>query len=388
MNEVTGILLCAGDSRRMGFHKLLYRLPNGKTPLSMSLEALINGGVTKVVIVVNEATKAYVQTLPEGAGLPITICDGGATRQESVYLGLQYASPGIVVIHDAARCLTRPKLVQNCIDSALLHNSGVAAIPIRDTVLHVLDGGNAVIPLPREEMLRVQTPQAFEYASILAAYELARSQNRPATDDSTLYAAAGNAVRFVRGHPNNRKLTTPDDLAWLEEHLFAAASGLDTSMGLRVGYGEDVHLLKEGYALVLGGVNIPFEKGLLGHSDADVLTHALIDSLLGAAGLGDIGRLFPDTDARYKGISSMALLMRVVRLISSKGFAVRNVDVTVIAERPRLAQYFPEMRDLLSAALHIQPDRVSLKATTTEGAGPEGRGECMRASAVALLYTV
>lgn len=388
MSEITGILLCAGDSTRMGFHKLLYRLPNGKTPLSMSLEALIKGGVTRVVIVVNEATKAYAQTLPESAGLPILLCDGGATRQESVYLGLQAACPGIVVIHDAARCLTRPKLVQNCIDSARLHNSGVAAIPIRDTVLHVLDGGNTVIPLPREEMLRIQTPQAFEYASILAAYGLARHENRPATDDSTLYAAAGNAVRFVRGHPNNRKLTTPDDLAWLEEHLFAAAAGLSASVGLRVGYGEDVHLLREGRALVLGGVTIPFEKGLLGHSDADVLAHALMDALLGAAGLGDIGQHFPDTDTRYSGVSSMALLMRVMRLISSNGYAVRNVDVTVIAERPRLTKYFPEMRDLLSAALHVSPDRISLKATTTEGAGPEGRGECMRASAVALLHTV
>ena len=308
MSDITGILLCAGCSSRMGFHKLLYRLPNGNTPLGMSLEALAKGGVTRMVIVTNEETHAHAEALAARCGLPVTLCSGGNTRQESVYNGLLHCKPGIAVIHDAARCLTRPKLVQACVDSAILRGSGVAAIPVRDTVLHVQNGGADIRVLPREELMRTQTPQAFAYHAILAAYQKAQSENVAATDDSMLYAAAGNTLHFVRGHVNNRKLTTPDDILWLEEHLYAATAGLSAHTGLRVGYGEDVHLLQEGRPLILGGVEIPYRLGLLGHSDADVLTHALMDALLGAAGLSDIGVQFPNTDPRYKDICSLRLL--------------------------------------------------------------------------------
>ncbi len=387
MSDVTGILLCAGCSRRMGFHKLLYRLPNGNTPLGMSLEALAKGGVNRLVIVTNEDTHAHAQALAERTGLPVTLCEGGPTRQESVYNGLLHCKSGIAVIHDAARCLTRPKLVQACIDSARLHGSGVAAIPVRDTVLHVQSGG-AVSVLPREELMRMQTPQAFAFDGIFDACQKARAENLAATDESTLYAAAGNTVRFVRGHVNNRKLTTPDDIVWLEEHLYAATAGLSKHTGLRVGYGEDVHLLVENRPLILGGVEIDYKVGLLGHSDADVLTHALMDSLLGAAGLEDIGIQFPDTDPRYAGVYSLDLLREVLVRITAAGYGVRNVDVTVIAQAPRLTPYFPEMRANIADALHLTPDKVSLKATTTEGVGPEGQGECIRATAVALVYSL
>ncbi len=386
MSEITGILLCAGDSQRMGFHKLLHRLPNGKTPMAMSFEALVHGGITRLIIMTNDATHAHAEQLAKSAGIPVLLCAGGSTRQESVYLGLKNASDGIVVIHDAARCLTLPHLVQACIDSAHMYGSGVAAIPIRDTVLHVLENGDRIVPLPRDELLRMQTPQAFAYAAIRAAYDWAGAGHVEATDDSTLFAAHGNAVRFVRGHINNRKLTTQDDLVWLEEHLCAAAAGLKAHGDLRVGYGEDVHLLVEGRALVLGGVVVPFEKGLLGHSDADVLVHALMDALLGAAGLGDIGQHFPDSDAQYEGISSMLLLERVCHLIQAARYGISNVDITVVAQKPRLAKYFSAMRTMLADALQLPLDHVNLKATTTEGVGPEGRGECMRASAIALLY--
>lgn len=383
---ITGILLCAGDSVRMGFHKLLYSLPNGKTPLDMSVEALVKGGVEALIIVANAFTRAHAQSYVGRAGVPVVICEGGATRQESVYNGLLHAQPGVVVIHDAARCMAFSHLVHNCIDSARLHGSGVAAIPVRDTVLQVGKDGESVCALPREELLHTQTPQAFDYAAIKAAHDIARREGRVATDDSTLYAAIGHHLHFVRGHVNNRKLTTPDDLTWLDEHLCAAAAGLHTQEGLRVGLGEDMHLLEENRVLVLGGVQVPFEKGLLGHSDADVLTHALMDALLGAAGLGDIGVQFPPEDISYKAISSIKLLRRVVELINEAGYAVRNVDATIVAERPRLTPFFPRMRGILADALQVPLDCVGLKATTTEGAGPEGRGECMRAQAVALLY--
>jgi len=389
MTSITGILLCAGDSQRMGFHKLLYRLPNGKTPMDMSLEALVKGGVNRLVIVVNDATRAHAESLVPRAGVPAVVCNGGPTRQDSVYEGLLHTEPGIAVIHDAARCLARPGLVHACIDNVRLYGSGVAAIPVRDTVLHIHPGeAGGVDALPREELLHTQTPQAFEYRSILSAYERARTEGLAATDDSTLYAAAGHAVHFVTGSNENRKLTTPEDIVWLEEHLCAAAAGLSVQAGMRVGCGEDVHLLAAGRPLILGGVEVPFEKGLLGHSDADVLTHALMDSLLGAAGLGDIGVQFPDTDPRYKGISSLVLLTRVADRLHAAGYGVRNVDITVVAERPRLTPFFPAMRELIAAALRLPPDCIGLKATTTEGSGPEGRGECIRANAVALLYSL
>jgi 2-C-methyl-D-erythritol 2,4-cyclodiphosphate synthase/2-C-methyl-D-erythritol 4-phosphate cytidylyltransferase len=356
--------------------------------MAMSLEALIKGGVDKIVIVTNEATQPHATQLAARAGVPVTLCDGGVTRQDSVYKGLKKTGKGIVVIHDAARCLARPSLVQACIDSARLYNSGVAAIPIRDTVLHVTKGGEKVAPMPRDEMLRMQTPQAFDYLQIFAAYERARKTGLPATDDSSLYAASGHAVRFVRGHANNRKLTTPDDLVWLEEHLFSSSAGLGAQSGLRVGYGEDVHRLIPGRSLILSGVKVPFDKGLLGHSDADVVTHALIDALLGAAGLGDIGQQFPDNDERYRDISSLKLLGQVTGEIAAAGYGVRNADIVITAEQPKLVQYFPEMREMLCSALHLQREYVSVKATTTEGMGPEGRGECIRATAVVLLFTL
>ncbi|HOF94086.1 MAG TPA: 2-C-methyl-D-erythritol 2,4-cyclodiphosphate synthase [Clostridia bacterium] len=388
MSGVTGILLCAGESRRLGFHKLVYRLPNGKTPMSMSLEALIRGGVDKIIIVVNEATRSHAEELASRLGVPSILCRGGDTRQESVFEGLKHVSSGIALIHDAARCMVRPGLVRACIDSARLYGSGVAAIPVRDTVLLVNEGGAELGALPREKLLHTQTPQVFKAENIIDSYALALKEDRSATDDSTLYAAAGNTVRFVPGSVDNRKLTTAEDLTWLEEQVCAAAAGLGCQAGLRVGCGEDVHLLKEGRALVLGGVPVPFEKGLLGHSDADVLTHALMDALLGAAGLGDIGLQFPDSDEKYKDISSLSLLKLVGERLSTLGYGIRNVDITVVAQKPMLAPYFPMMRGLLSKALNLDEGRIGLKATTTEGTGPEGRGECMRANAVALLYTL
>ncbi len=388
MSTVTGILLCAGESRRLGFHKLVYRLPNGKTPMSMSLEALMRGGVDNIIIVVNEATRSHAEELSSRLGVHTVLCKGGETRQESVYEGLKHVSSGIALIHDAARCMVRPGLVRACIDSARLYGSGVAAIPVRDTVLLVNEDGAKIGALPREKLLHTQTPQVFNKEIILKAYEQALKEGRSATDDSTLYAAFGQTVRFVPGSVDNRKLTTAEDIAWLEEQVCAAAAGLGCQAGLRVGCGEDVHLLTEGRKLVLGGVPVPFEKGLLGHSDADVLTHALMDALLGAAGVGDIGIQFPNTDAKYKDISSLTLLGKVGELLRSLGYGIRNVDITVVAQEPMLTPYFPKMRELLGLALRLDAGRIGLKATTTEGAGPEGRGECIRANAVALLYTL
>lgn len=215
----------------------------------------------------------------------------------------------------------------------------------------------------------MQTPQGFDTAAIKAAYEAAYAEGFYGTDDAGIAERAGLEIRIVPGSYDNIKITTREDL----------------SMETRVGTGYDVHRLEEGRKLILGGVDIPFERGLLGHSDADVLVHAIMDALLGAAALGDIGKLFPDTDDRYKGISSIELLKNVREAIENAGYSICNIDATLIAQKPRIAPYIEDMRTNIAAALSIEKDRVSVKATTTEKLGFTGRQEGMEAQAVCIL---
>ncbi len=361
---VTGILLCAGAARRMGFDKLSEPIC-GKTAVQRSAEALIAGGVDALVLAAGESTRAYLEEL--SFSVPHGVVAGGKTRTESVRNALMAAEGDVVLIHDAARCFVTPELVRRCTESAEKYGSGVAAMRATDTAF--LEG-DALMVVPRERLWLAQTPQAFLLDGIRAAYaqtELA------ATDDATLFQAAGHRVRFVESTPDNFKLTAPADWARAERLL------------ARFGTGYDTHRLVTGRALVLGGVTIPFERGLLGHSDADVLAHAIMDALLGAAALGDIGRHFPDSDPAYEGADSMALMRRVRELLLTSGFRPAAVDATVIAQRPRLAPYIEAMRQSIAAALELPVDTVSVKATTTEGMNDEGRGLCISAQAVATL---
>ena len=389
--KVVGVLLCAGRSERMGFDKLTHMLPGGETPISRSAKALQAGGVEELILVANQATAPYALAAGEETGLPCQVVTGGAERQDSVYQGLLHAQGAqIVVIHDAARCLVEPAIVSSSIHSAQRYGSGIAAIPAQDTVLR--QGAQGISSLPRQELLCMQTPQTFCYEQILQAYEQGRRQGLQVTDDCALYLAAGYIPHFVAGSPKNRKLTTPEDFLWLNSCLPSPwTEGLEAlapscrCKGYALGCGEDVHLLTPGRKLILGGVSIPYEKGLLGHSDADVLAHAITDAILGAACLGDIGRLFPDTDAAYAGVSSLLLLTRAMSRVTQAGFRLSNVDATIVAQRPKLAPHIPFMQQNLAQALSCSPEQVSIKATTTEGMGPEGKGLCMRATAVALL---
>ena len=261
-----------------------------------------------------------------------------------------------------------PALVRACAAQAMEQGSGVAAVRVNDTVLR--EGAAGFATVPREGLWRMQTPQAFRLFDILDAYDRAEG---PATDDATLFLRAGHALSLVEGGADNFKLTTPADWARAERLLARCGTGFDT------------HRLVEGRRLVLGGVTVPFARGLLGHSDADVLAHAVMDALLGAAALPDIGQLFPDTDPAYAGADSMALLRQVVARVAEKGLRVNQLDATVIAERPKLAPYVPAMRENLAAACGVAPGQVGLKATTTEGMNDEGRGLCISAQAVATL---
>lgn len=367
MSGVVGILLCAGGSTRMGFDKLLTPIA-GKTAIERSLAALISGGVEEIIFTVSPATREFVEGL--ACPVPSKIVDGGQTRAESVKHALDSIERAdIVAIHDAARCMVSPETVRESILSARAYGSGVAAGKVTDTIVQLSESG--VTTLDRNRLIRMQTPQTFRFDQIRHAYDT--GDLSVVTDDCALYIAAGYEPRFVftEGEAANQKLTTGAD--W----QLALASYA------RFGTGYDTHRLVEGRKLILGGVEIPFEKGLLGHSDADVLTHAIIDALLGAAGLGDIGRLFPDTDVTYKDADSIALLQEVVRKIEENRLRVSHVDATIICERPKIKPYAAAMQSRLAQALHVSPDAVSIKATTTEGMNDEGRGLCISASAIA-----
>ena len=369
MSRAVAILLCAGGSVRMGFDKLLTPIA-GKNAIERSMEALAAGGALEIIFAVSPATRDFVERL--SCPVPKKIAEGGTIRAESVKNALALVEGAdIVAIHDAARCMVSPETVRESIRSAEAYGSGVAAGKVTDTIMQL--DGETVLPLERSRLIRMQTPQTFRLDRIRAAYETGDLAS--VTDDCALYIAAGFTPRFVytEGENDNRKLTTGEDWA------FALASYA------RFGTGYDTHRLVEGRKLILGGVEIPFEKGLLGHSDADVLTHAIIDALLGAARLGDIGRLFPDTDQAYAGADSIELLRETVSRIEALGFRVAHADATVICERPKIKPYAEAMAARLSEAMHVSPESVSIKATTTEGMNDEGKGLCISASAIVSL---
>jgi 2-C-methyl-D-erythritol 4-phosphate cytidylyltransferase/2-C-methyl-D-erythritol 2,4-cyclodiphosphate synthase len=318
---------------------------------------------------------------------PLRVVAGGARRQDSVRNGFEAVRgrADIVVIHDAARPFASPELVARTIDAAIETGAALAALPASDTV-KLASGAGGPGPglvertMPRERVFLAQTPQAFR-ADVLAAVIDAGRGETVATDEAALAEAAGFPVRLVAGEPTNLKITTMTDLRAAE----AIAGGGQAAVRTRVGTGYDLHRLVEGRPLVLGGVTVPSEKGLDGHSDADVLAHAITDAILGAVARGDIGRHFPDSDPRWKGAPSMAMLAHAVALAADAGFDVLNVDAVVIAERPKLAPHLDSIRASLAAVLGIDAARVSVKGKTNEGVDAIGRGEAMAVHAVALV---
>jgi 2-C-methyl-D-erythritol 4-phosphate cytidylyltransferase/2-C-methyl-D-erythritol 2,4-cyclodiphosphate synthase len=313
--------------------------------------------------------------------LPIRAVSGGATRQDSVRIGLAaLGEVEAVLVHDAARPLASAKLVARVAEGALRGEAVVPVVPVRDTLKRLV--GDAASTVSREGLYSAQTPQGFPRRALEEAHARALAGGVSATDDAGLLEALGGAVRPVEGEVTNLKLTTPDD--WeVAEALIVARQGAGVP-GFRTGIGYDVHRLVEGRPCVLGGVRIDSPRGPLGHSDGDVLVHAVMDAVLGAAGEADIGRRFPPDDARFAGADSLGLLEEVGRAVSGR-FEILFVDACVIAEAPRVGPHVPAMRTRLAAALAIAPERVNVKATTAEGLGAIGRGEGIAAQAVATL---
>ena len=312
----------------------------------------------------------------------VIVVEGGQRRQDSVAKAFDAVRPTseIVVIHDAARPLVSATLIERTVEAAEKHGAAIAALEARDTVKR--GDSSRVIrgTLPREEIFLAQTPQAFRVGVLRDALTLA-STATDATDEAMLAEEAGHHVHLVEGDARNLKITTPDDLD-MAERLLARSGG---PAALRIGNGYDLHRLVAGRPLILAGVTIPFEKGLEGHSDADVVSHAVTDAILGAASAGDIGRHFPDTDPAWKGADSIELLKRGVAIVREAGYAVANVDVVVIAQRPKLSPHVEAMRASLACALGIDMDQVSVKGKTNEGVDSTGAGEAIAVHAVALI---
>lgn len=383
------VLAAAGQGRRMGGGSNKAFLPLLSRPMLLrSAQALsASKKIDAMLIVAAPEEEAEVRRIlsQDDTLKPWQVVAGGSERQYSIANALK-ALPGgtdYVAVHDAARPLVLPESVDAVVEAAQRQRAAGLAVPVKDTIKESDAAGCVVATPPRERLWAIQTPQVFEAALLRQAYAQAAAEGFLGTDDASLVERLGVPVHLVQGQYSNLKVTTPEDLVVAEAIL--QQRGEERQMEWRTGMGYDVHRLVPGRKLILGGVDIPHSLGLDGHSDADVLLHALKDALLGAAGLGDIGRHFPDTEAQYRGISSLLLLEKVQTLLEQAGWVVNNVDVTVAAQRPKLAPHIPQMVKNVAAALKVSEERINIKATTTEKLGFVGTEEGMSAYAVAML---
>ncbi|MGD9904117.1 MAG: 2-C-methyl-D-erythritol 2,4-cyclodiphosphate synthase [Vicinamibacterales bacterium] len=379
--RVSAILAAGGLGTRLGGVPKQFRALGGLTLLERSLSVLARHPRVDEVVVALPA--GHLDPPPPCLGLewpcPVRVVEGGARRRDSVARAFAAiaADADVVLVHDAARPFVSPALVDRMIDAVAEGGAAVPALRPHDTVKRGVAGaGGAWVgeTLPREAIYLVQTPQAFAREVLAGAFAVAGDDD--ATDEAGLVERSGGRVRLVEGESANVKITTVED--WQ-----AAADPVPAPP--RIGIGYDLHRLVTGRRLVLAGVTVPFVLGLDGHSDADIVCHAVTDAVLGAAAAGDIGRLFPDTDPRWKDADSLALLRAAVGHVHAAGLRVGNVDVTVIAQQPKLWPYLETMRANLAAALDVAVDRVSVKGKTNEGQDSPGRGESMACHAVALL---
>ena len=383
---ISAVLVAAGSSTRMGFDKLSFDL-GGETVLHRSIRAFDQCPQIGEIVLVAGKNRAFVEQQAVGCTKPVQIVAGGATRAESAKNGVLAAHGELVAVHDAARPFVSPAVIAAVLEAAARCGAAAPAVPVKDTIKQAMPGDGKTVPeaclvhsTPDSSTLyAVQTPQCFDRTQYLAALqELDAEKARLVTDDCSLFELTGRSVQLTQGDYANLKITTREDLP-------RPVQKEETRM--RIGHGYDVHRLVEGRKLILGGVEIPFEKGLLGHSDADVLAHAVMDAVLGAAALGDIGQHFPDNDPAYAGADSLELARHVARILSEHGYRVENIDATILCQRPKLAPHIPAMRANLAAAFGLPVDAVSVKATTEEHLGFTGEGLGIAAHAVALIET-
>ncbi|MEA2116702.1 MAG: 2-C-methyl-D-erythritol 4-phosphate cytidylyltransferase [Thermodesulfobacteriota bacterium] len=360
----------------------------GEPILVRTLRVFLEHLLIKTVVValpveyLESGKKQILSCFNEGLQQRLIFTPGGDTRQQSVQNGLN-ALPAVidgVLVHDGARPMVTAEVIDRCIAGIKTHGAVIAAVPVKDTLKEV-HGSSITGTVDRSRLWQAQTPQAMQRELLKQAYKHAEATGFIGTDEASLLEHAGIAVSVVTGSETNIKITRPDDLA-------IASSLLRTgSTVIKIGHGFDAHRLVEGRKLILGGVEIPYHLGLAGHSDADVLTHVLMDSILGALGGGDIGRHFPDHDERYRGADSLKLLARIMELAREKNMRIGNADITVICQQPKLASHLPAMQTKLAVVCDTAAGNINIKATTTEKMGFAGRGEGISAHAIVLMHS-
>lgn len=377
--EVTAVIVAAGSGTRMGcaLPKQFLKI-RGRTILELAVEPFEKSPyVDHILVMTGQDFVTSGRQICRQFSKVAAVLPGGARRQDTVTAAMEQVPDGqLVLIHDGARPFVTEKVIHSvlrCADSA---RAAVPAVPCKDTVRQT-EGGSTLQDdadlrsrtLDRSRLFQVQTPQGFFSELLNKACRAVKEDGLQVTDDAAMVEHLGYPVALAEGDYGNLKITTREDLP----------------MENRIGTGFDVHRLTEGRKLILGGVEIPYEKGLLGHSDADVMVHALMDAMLGAAAMGDIGRMFPDSDPAYEGISSLLLLGEVRGRLEEEGYTLGNADITIIAQKPKLADYIGEMEKNLARVLRVGQEVINVKATTTERLGFTGRGEGIAAEAVCIL---
>jgi 2-C-methyl-D-erythritol 4-phosphate cytidylyltransferase/2-C-methyl-D-erythritol 2,4-cyclodiphosphate synthase len=382
MSRAVAIIVAAGRSTRLGGALPKQYLELGGTYVA----ARSTGALTACP----DVEGAVVVLPPEDLGGPretalrrvdrvLAVVPGGATRVASSLAGVEAAhAADIVLVHDGVRPFVTPSLVAAVLDAARRHGAAVPVLAVRDTVKRDDGGGFVAETIDRGPLRLAQTPQGARRDWMLEALRLAVASGREVTDEGEALERAGRRVALVPGDPANLKITMPAD--WSD-----ALRRFDGDDDFRIGHGYDVHRFGGTRPLMLGGVAFPGEQGLLGHSDADVVLHAAMDALLGAAGLPDIGHFFPTDDPRFEGADSAKLAREVFGRLRSSGFRIASLSLTLLAERPKVRDRIDAMREAIGAAFQIEPARVGLTATTLEGLGALGRGEGLACHAVALL---
>ena len=372
---VTALIVAAGKGERLGGDvPKQFRPIGGKPVLRWAVEAMASStSIDEIRVVVGSGQQELAEAALEGLDVGDLI-EGGAERSDSVLNGLHELGSGTVLVHDAARPFCPAAVVERLLSALEGHDGAVPVLPVADTL--ALGGAILESPVDRKHLLRVQTPQAFHVEDLIYAYE--EAGRAPATDESTVMLAAGLKIATVEGDPMLEKLTTPAD--WDRAEAILASRLIS-----RTGMGFDVHAFAGDGPIMLGGIAVPHSRGLAGHSDADVVLHAITDALLGAAGLGDIGEHFPPSDPQWKGASSDLFLRHAAGLVRARGGIIDHIDVTIIAEEPKVGPHRSAIRMRVSEILGVKLEQVSVKATTTEGLGFTGRREGMAAQAVASI---
>ncbi|WP_136799408.1 MULTISPECIES: 2-C-methyl-D-erythritol 4-phosphate cytidylyltransferase [Desulfosediminicola] len=396
-SKVAAIIPAAGSGTRMkSNHPKQYHSLGDAPILVHTVRAFVrHPAIDQTVVAVPAEWLEKTEHLLAEHGLncpSLIVTAGGRRRQDSVFNGLEALDDDIeiVLVHDGARPLLSSELIDRCCQAVEQHGAAIAAVPVKDTLKRGGDGNLVTDTVDREGLWQAQTPQAATLALLRKGYQAAAGQD--VTDESMLLEHAGIPVTLVMGEETNLKITRPEDLALAEiimqrslQNDNPSPDAPEGAAACRIGHGFDAHRLVEGRKLVLGGIEIDYELGLAGHSDADVLTHALCDAILGALGAGDIGSHFPDSDGAFKDIYSIKLLDRTIELARKKGYRIGNADITVVCQKPKLAPHIPRMKEVLAKSCQAPEDAINLKATTTEKMGYTGRGEGISCHAVVLL---